>query len=190
MKSGATTAREIAKRLRPGKQGPPHTLSDWMRGHIEKDALILMVDDFAGSGATILKGLKKFLYQDDIQPMVSHYLGERRILCYFLFAFPEALKMLRSSFPKVDFLSAYVFSDEVRALDMEAGIFQNDEEVKFVKDVLLQYGRELTPQYPLGYKDMATLVAFHNSVPNNTLPVFWSGGVVNGRPWKPLFPRA
>jgi hypothetical protein len=43
---------------------------------------------------------------------------------------------------------------------------------------------------PLAWGDMAALVAFHNTIPNNTLPVFWCEGKVNDRPWLPLFPRA
>ncbi len=42
MKSGATTARELTKRLRPGKSGPSNTLSNWMKLHVDKDALILL----------------------------------------------------------------------------------------------------------------------------------------------------
>ena len=33
-------------------------------------------------------------------------------------------------------------------------------------------------------------MAFHNTVPNNTLPIFWSSGSVNNRQWTPLLPRA
>jgi hypothetical protein len=55
---------------------------------------------------------------------------------------------------------------------------------------MIQIGRELTPQSPLGYGDQAGLVVFHNTVPNNTLPIFWSNGRVNELSWKPLFSRA
>jgi hypoxanthine phosphoribosyltransferase len=190
MKSGATTARELMKRLRPGKSGAPNTLSDWMKSHVEKDALILIVDDFAGTGSTIQKGLEKFFGQEGGKEILESYLNERRILCYILYSFPEALQKLQESYPKVEFLATHVFGEEVRALDSEAGIFENEEEIKFAHDVLIQVGRELTPQVPLGYGDMGALVVFHNTVPNDTLPVFWSSGTVNERPWKPLFPRA
>jgi len=190
MKSGATTARELMKRLRPGKSGAPNTLSDWMKSHVEKDALILIVDDFAGTGSTIQKGLEKFFGQEGAKEILESYLNERRILCYILYSFPEALQKLQESYPKVEFLATHVFGEEVRALDSEAGIFENEEEIKFAHDVLIQVGRELTPQVPLGYGDMGALVVFHNTVPNDTLPVFWSSGTVNERPWKPLFPRA
>ncbi len=83
-----------------------------------------------------------------------------------------------------------VFGDEVRGLDPEANIFSDAGELKFAQDILLQIGRQLTPQAPLGYGDMAALVGFHNTIPNNTLPIFWSNGTVNERRWNPLFPRA
>jgi energy-coupling factor transporter ATP-binding protein EcfA2 len=81
MKSGATTARELAKRLRPGKTGAPNTLTDWMKSHLDKDSLILIVDDFAGTGYTIEKGLKKFFNQDGVKEFLEVYLvPEREIL--------------------------------------------------------------------------------------------------------------
>lgn len=190
MKSGATTARELVKRLRPGKSGAPNTLADWMKSHLDKDALILIVDDFAGTGSTIQKGLKKFFCQEGVKEVLDIYLSEGRVLCYLLYSFPGALQKLREIYPRVEFLAADVFGEEVCALDSEAGIFESEEEIQFAREVLIQIGRELTPQEPLGYGDMSALVVFHNTVPNNTLPMFWSSGTVNDRPWKPLFPRA
>jgi hypothetical protein len=190
MKSGATTARELAKRLRPGKSGAPSTLADWINSHIDKDALLLIVDDFAGTGNTVNKGLSKFFSQQNIKDALGIYLKEKRILCYLLYSFPEALTKLKRAYSEIEFIATHVFSEEVLALDSDAGIFENKEEITFTRDVLTQLGRELTPQIPLGYGDMGALIVFHNTVPNNTLPIFWSSGTVNDRPWKPLFPRA
>ena len=86
-------------------------------------------------------------------------------------------------------LAAHVFGDDVRALEEGAAILEDSTEIGFTRDFLVQTGRELAPQMPIGYGDMAALVCFHNTVPNNTLPVFWCAGHVRGRPWKPLFPR-
>jgi hypothetical protein len=55
---------------------------------------------------------------------------------------------------------------------------------------VLQIGRELQPQHPLGWNDSGALFSFDSAIPNNTLPIFWSNGVVNERPWVPLLPRA
>lgn len=190
IKSGAMTTHDLTKRLRPGKSGPSGTVSNWMKSHLGKDALVLIVDDFAGTGSTLSKGLGKFLNQTENKVVVKSFLNQGRILCYLLYSFPEALRILQEHYPKVKFVAAHVFDDEVRALHEDASIFENKNEIAFAKDMLTQLGRELTPQIPLGYGDMGTLVAFHDTVPNNTLPIFWASGTVNEKPWRPLFPRA
>ena len=81
------------------------------------------------------------------------------------------------------------FGDEVRALSPHADIFEDDAEMRFVEEMVLQLGRELVPQVPLGFGDMGLLISFYNTIPNNTLPIFWSNGNVAEKPWKPLFPR-
>jgi hypothetical protein len=188
-KSGATTARELAKRVRPGKIGDAESIDTWLRSHTNDDPLLLIVDDFAGSGTTIQKGLQRLAARLTGE-VFEKYMDAGRVSCYCQFSFPDALDKLKSSFPKIDFYSAHVFGDELRALDPHANVFDSEEDRVYARDVLLQIGRELTPQNPLGFGDMGALVAFHNSVPNNTLPIFWSNGKVNERQWQPLFPRA
>ena len=189
MKSGAATAREIAKRLRPGKQGAPRDITEWMRSHVDKDPVILVVDDFAGTGSTLEKGLTAFLEGVSDKGIRETFLKENRILCYLLYSFPEALNRIQKTFPELQVLATHVFGDDVRALEEDAAILENPGEIVFTRDFLIQTGRELVPQMPIGYGEMAALVCFHNTVPNNTLPVFWCAGDVRGRSWKPLFPR-
>ena len=110
-------------------------------------------------------------------------------MCCLQTAFPEAIKRIRRRFARVPVLAMTTFDDEVRALAPEARIFEDEGERAFAQDVMLQIGRQLVPQSPLGYGDMGALVSFHNTVPNNTLPVFWSAGKANGREWRPLLPR-
>lgn len=88
------------------------------------------------------------------------------------------------------FLPINVFGDEVMALDPNAGIFENEDEINFAREMLIQIGRELDPQYSLGFGDLGALVCFNNTIPNNTLPIFWRSGTVNDKPWRALFPRA
>jgi hypothetical protein len=189
VKSGATTAREIAKSLRPGKCAAVGDIGNWMRSHIDEDPILILVDDFAGTGDTVVSGLRSMRKQVETS-VLDRYLAEKRVAFYLLFAFPEALAAIRQQNPGLEVIAANVFGDDLRSCERDSGIFSDDGEMMFAKDVLLQIGRELTPQTPLGYGDMGTLVAFHNTVPNNTLPIFWSNGSVNDRPWHPLFPRA
>jgi hypothetical protein len=189
LKSGATLAREITKHLNPGKAGDAKSIAGWVKSRIDADPIVLIVDDFMGTGSSMKDGLRLWMEQID-KVSLSRLLNEGRILCGVLYAFADALETVRSSFATIKVVASNVLGPEVRALDSAAEIFGNEEEVKFAKDVLIQFGRELTPQKPLGYGDQAALVVFHNTVPNNTLPIFWSNGRVNEKAWQPLFPRA
>lgn len=187
-KSGATMARELKSRILPGKCVPAGDLGQWMRTHLEADAMVAIVDDFSGTGETMLKGLRKFKAAVGAE-VWDRYVYEGRIGVFIMFAFPEALGVIRGEFPDIDIHSATMFGDELRACNDQASIFPTEDERVFAQDVVQQVGRELVPSAPLGYGSMGVLVVFHNTVPNNTLPIFWSGGSVQERPWKPLFPR-
>jgi hypothetical protein len=50
-----------------------------------------------------------------------------------------------------------------------------------------QYGANLQPRMPVGYKDCQLLLAFAHNTPDNTLPIFWDQGTRT--PWHPIFPR-
>ncbi len=121
--------------------------------------------------------------------MIDSYLNEGRVLLVVLYAFGPAIDAIKQAEPRLKVVVTNVFGPEVKAFEPDAKIFGDTQELEFAKEVMLQIGRELTPQMPLGYKDEGALVAFHDSVPNNTLPIFWSSGRVNERSWKPLFPR-
>ena len=188
-KSGAATTRELQKILRPGKTGPAINLGPWMHAHVDADALVVIADDFAGTGQTLVEGLKKF--QAKVEPALwARFIDEKRLAVYVMFAFPEALEAANRAFPGLEVVASTVLGDELRACDEMAGIFASDDERRFAEQVLHQIGRELSPSAPLGHGGMGALVVFHNTTPNNTLPIFWCSGTVGERPWKALFQRA
>ena len=186
-KSGAATARELAKRMGPGKCASIDQMCSWVQAHREDDPILVVVDDFAGTGNTIAKGLDR-LWSND-RELFTALAEEGRVVCCLQTAFPEAIKRVKRKFPRVTVLAMTTFDDEVRALAPEAGIFEDEGERAYAEDVMLQIGRQLVPQSPLGFGDMGALVSFHNTVPNNTLPVFWCAGKANRREWRPLLPR-
>ena len=110
-------------------------------------------------------------------------------MCCLQTAFPDAIEKVGRDFHDVQVLPIAIFDDDVRAFSAETNIFENEDERLYAKNVMLQIGWQLAPQIPLGFGDMAGLVSFHNTIPNNTLPVFWSAGTVNSREWVPLLPR-
>ena len=188
-KSGATTTRELQKSLRPGKCTPAIDLDGWMHSHVESDAMVVIADDFAGTGGTLVKGMKKFKAKVS-EPIWQRFVEEGRILVYVMFSFPEALDAARKAFPGIEVVGATLLGGELRACDDSAEIFVEDDERRFAKEILQQLGRDLSPSAPLGHGDMGALVVFHNTTPNNTLPVFWCDGIVGERRWRALFPRA
>jgi hypothetical protein len=187
LKSGGTLARDLKARLSPGKIGKVTELGSWLQTHANKDALILIADDFAATGESLSKGLRALHTAQ--QEHLSPFTAEGRLLCYVLYALPEALDRLSAEFPNVEVRCMHCFGDEVRAVSPDAGIFEDESERRFADEMLMQLGRELYPRFPMGFGDMGLLVCFHNTIPNNSLPVLWSNGTVAEKPWKPLFSR-
>ena len=187
LKSGVALTRELRNRLRPGKSGPLKSMGTWLDTHANQDALLLVADDFAATGNSLVKGFRAAF--DQFGEELAPFYDEGRVLVYTLYAMPEALDQLRAKFPNLKVNCMKCLGDEVRALSPDAGIFSDYSETQFVKEMVLQLGRELVRQHPLGFGDLGLLVAFSNTIPNNTLPIFWSNGSVAEKPWKPLFPR-
>jgi hypothetical protein len=189
LKSGASLAREVSKRIGPSKAGDTEEIATWMKSRADKDPVVVLVDDFAGTGETVEAGLTRWRLANKDEALFDRYLAEGRILLVLLQAFPEALDRIQNAEPRLKVVAINACGPELRAFDPEAEIFSNPGEIDFAKEVMLQIGRELTQGMPLGFGDQGALIAFHDTVPNNTLPVFWSNGRANGKQWKPLFPR-
>ncbi len=187
VKSGASVARELSKRISPGKCDQITKVQSWISSHIDSDAILIIVDDFSGTGDTIVKGLNKVWETDD--ELISKLASEGRVVLVLQSALPSAVERIKADYPSLKLRTINVFDDSVLAFEQSNDIFSDVTELNFAKEVILQIGRQLTSQAPQGYGDMAALICFHNTIPNNTLPIFWSNGKVNGIPWKPLFPR-
>jgi hypothetical protein len=159
-----------------------------MERHFVDDPMLVIVDDFAGTGETLVKGIQRC--EKKIEKDVwRKYLDDGRISLFVMYSFPEALDNIRSKCHGVNVVGSTVLGDELRSCGEEAGIFDDDRDRRFARDIVLQLGRELYPDAPLGFGSLGALVAFHNTIPNNTLPIFWSNGRVGGRAWNPIFPR-
>lgn len=188
-KSGATMARDMKTRMQAAKCSIANDLSQWMRTNAESEGFVAIVDDFAGTGQTLVNGIRKAREKVGAE-MWDRYAASGHLCLYVMYAFPDAIENVRKEFPGVTVLVAHYLGDELRACNEDSGIFDTAEERSFAQEVLQQIGRELQPSHPLGHGDMGALVVFYNTTPNNTLPIFWSGGTVQEKAWKPLFPRS
>ena len=154
------------------------------------------MDDFCASGeqaAQFLETLSEAFNSSPVLP--SQYTTSRPLPIGFLFAvgFDDALRDLTAyHLPSVDIhvCAGRVLTDSDRAFRVDSSIYPRELR-KNAKRLLVDIaGLQLEPNSPRGYKDVESLVVFGDNCPDNTLPAIHRSGLVNSRPWRPLFERA
>jgi hypothetical protein len=81
--------------------------------------------------------------------------------------------------------------DSDRAFSPDSNVFASTDDRIRAYELVRAIGLELEKDHACGHEDSQTLLVFPDTVPNNTLPVFWKEGKkYRGKPWKPLFPRS
>lgn len=119
------------------------------------------------------------------------------IYCIFMFATSTATKKIEKqktkNREKARIITTTFLDDRDRTFSEDSYAFTKSE-LKWVKPIAKvmceYYGKKIVPvnmrNAPLGYNDGQFLIGFSHNIPDNTLPIFWSGE--NG--WYPLFKRA
>jgi len=128
---------------------------------------LVVVDDYSGSGATLIKTINKlletnsgvatsnifllvFLITDDAEQAILQYASETGLNIDLV-----CLEKTRNAFTR-----GYIFD-------------ANQVDVKRAQYIELYDRFALKPEYRFGFLDVASLVAFHYNTPNNTLGLFW-----------------
>ena len=186
----AAPARLLQEQMPAGLMtNDPARAARWIednRDRRQSDPILALVDDFAGTGGTLLGGLNSLAKRAG--PEFNRLVGEGRVVCCVLAAFHEAEHAVRRVHPEIRVVAGRELSSELRAFHPGAEIFESAEEVGYAKRVINAIGQEIMPSMPLGYEGMEGLVALGNRCPNNSLPIFWSDGT-DRRRWIPLFTR-
>ena len=186
----AVVGRALRRHMPSGKFGSNAAeAARWIldnTGVADCDPIFAIVDDFAGSGQTLLKGLRDLRRR--AESGFDRLVSDGRVVCCVLRAFADAKALIGEELPGVRVLAARDLGVEVRAFHPSSGIFATEEHLGWAKRAILAIGRDIQPGMPLGYGEMEALVAFRSSIPNNTLPIFWSYGT-DRREWIPLIVR-
>ena len=145
---------------------------------------LVFIDDFSGSGGTLINGIR-----DNIDLLRRANAEGIRIIVIALVGFAESRDSIER-FVKQSKLDADVyFCDELgledRVFSETSTVFDDPTEREQARQIAESKGVKLEPKQPLGYRDTQALVVFHQSCPNNTLPIIWS----NNSGWRPLFSR-
>lgn len=151
---------------------------------------IVFLDDFVGSGDQFLSTWKRDTNGRSFQD------AQREtgfIAIYITLVTTEfGLNAIRSDAPQVAVCAAHVLDKKstVFGIDAEPRVIEN------IESILTKYSARLTPkesymvttpQYrTFGYKKVGLMFGFDHSIPDATLPIFWSPGTNN---WEPLIER-
>ena len=145
---------------------------------------LLLIDDFAGSGDTLVKGLNRVMRH----LRLANEKGIPVTLCAVV-GFTHARTHIEQYIAdqklevEVHFCDTLGIEDQVFSDD--STIFPDTGERARAKQVVEDKGRQTGGISPMGYDDTQAAIVFYGSCPNNSLPILWSS---NGD-WVPLFPR-
>lgn len=151
---------------------------------------IVFLDDFVGSGDQFLTTWTRDMNGRSFQG--AHSITGFTAIYITLVTTELGLNAIRSNAPQVAVCAAHV-------LDKKSTVFGIDAEpevIKNIESILTKYSARLTPkedymtattQYrTFGYKKVGLMFGFEHSIPDATLPIFWSPGTNN---WEPLIER-
>ncbi len=154
--------------------------------NITEDSVVVVVDDFAGTGGSIV----------DFYNSIKLSLPNPVNVCALTVAYMEKAE---ANLKKSNIL---VFGNKRCAAFIKRGsVFGYFPQMTIIRDFCFTYGSKLYPEqkykdkktklHPLGYINSQSLIGFDHSIPNNTLPIIWADSKVEGsdQKWIPLFPR-
>ena len=159
--------------------------------HFDSASAVVFVDDIIGSGDTAIKFFRSTF---DKHP----WLANKQIYFIALAAFPEGKQKIVDFLAKSKgrVLAAHDLSEADIAFSESNSLWDDEKDREAAKDWCEKIGAQLlekdiatTTENVLGWKGLGALLAFEHNTPNNTLPIFWASGIVDGRTWQPLFPR-
>ena len=164
----------------------------------ESIRVVVFCDDFSGTGQQVLTQFVQVLGNDPLLKMIceKRYREGRPVILGVVLGvgFVNALSRIQTEGPS--WLPVIVHAGEQldecdRAFSDTSSVFPEPELRSWAKELIVdQVGRCLFPECPGGFGNLQALVVTSDNAPNNTLPVIWRSGSVNGAKWKALFERA
>lgn len=190
-KSGAFYARAYAKEigLLLDCVVEPSKLARRLGGESDQPSALVIVDDLAGTGRTVVEGINALL-----QP-IAEILETNRIpvVLILLFATEEAEAKIRQTLSKYPAVTWRVHVCELignqnRAfVNGEIGFWKDSDERDRAKALCVRLGTGLYSD-PLGFGSQALLLAFPDGCPNNNLAIIFASRAGAQR-WTALLPR-
>lgn len=151
--------------------------SQFKRYHFSESDVLLLIDDFIGSGRTVTK------YYDQ---QIKHYIRQNKyvptVFIISIISLVKGMNYLGNNYPEIELIC---WKTQNAAFSKNSSPFGYREKMLPIREMSYRYGKKLNKNNPLGYNNSQALVTFSYGTPNNTLPIIWSS--LNG--WYPLYPR-
>lgn len=166
--------------------------TDKALSHAYRGGTVIFVDDFVGSGDQFITtwkcaGSGNLSFKD------AHTKSGFLAIYVTLVVTDFGLANIQSEVPNVSVCATHIISEKSTIRGILA---ENPGMALAVEELLEKYSIRLTPSEPYmmssdylkyGYKKRGLLLGFDHSVPDATLPIFWSQGSNN---WEPLIERS
>ncbi len=121
-------------------------------------------------------------FKEDIKIGINNLLIKNWYLLSFI-ASKQAKQTLEDE--KIKVINCIELDEMSKVFSKESMVFGDFQKEKEACQLMCEYyGKEIKPEYPLGYNNSQYLFGLYYTIPNNTLPIF---GVTEN--WNPLFIR-
>lgn len=147
---------------------------------------IVFIDDFIGTGQQAIESIELVLQEHS-------WLRTRQLFLCAIAGFEDGIREIEGG---VSELSGRVFVAKTlaardKAFSPENPLWDSETDREEARSWCERLGTMLLRRkaLALGWKGSEALFAFHYNTPNNTLPIFWAEGKVNGEDWHPLLRR-
>ncbi|WP_347104174.1 phosphoribosyltransferase-like protein [Streptococcus anginosus] len=157
-----------------------------LKNSYKRTDFLVLLDDFSGSGETIIDYLK----------VLQKYLPKKiQVLIFCLHGMYDAEQTLTDWCVNNKTLNVtiYFFGKEKKFFDKFENLSPNHQSQLEKLKLKLKYFEQTyvletdEQKYTLGYNDTESLVTNYRNTPNNTFSIFWKKS--KNLKWKPLFPR-
>lgn len=151
-------------------------ISQELKEKLKSKKYLIFVDDFSGTGATIIqyfKILEKYI-EIDIEII---------IIC--LHSMEKAEEKIEDYFKNSKFKKFYFITNRVKPASRKKYFSTRKDKLK--KEIREFETKNFKQQFALGFEATESLVATYDSCPNNTFSSFWYS---ENSDWSPLFKRS
>lgn len=135
----------------------------------DKKTILILVDDFIGSGNTFIKFYKK---NEELLR------GYKKVYYVCPISLKQGKDKIESEL-KLEVISAYILGDEYKVRN----IFKETDKEE-IQEFINGHKDRIPEEYLWGFDDCEALITFEDNIPNNTLGIFWYS-----KNWIPLIER-